>query len=536
MSGAGQMKPTNELSSNVAALKLKQQSRIHPRRGWIYQDEGTTLMNLPGNLMADQMNTKVECPGPMTSVADIVTALSTIEDLKGLTGDEFTWLATHGTERFAKDGDLIFSQDSPPENLIFILHGDIMVHRRTSSPVSVLIGQTGRITGKTPFSRIKAWNADGRSSGDTWILELHDRLFPELLTAIPSMTERVIRVLLDRNRKYTRAEEQIGKLAALNKLAANLAHELNNPASAASSGATRLLSAVQGPPQRARYRIGMALGTEDRLNAYLDWLSRLRSAVSHSRQAGSVIPSVDSASLEDSLMNWLEGKGFDEAWKLAPILAEANIPLPSLQELELLVPAHALGAALSDAAAVLESEASVVLVSEATDRIFRLVTAVKDYSYMDREPIQDVNVAESLDTVLHLFQPGLAGIRVTRFYSPDLPLLKAFGSELNQAWAALIENSLDAMGGSGTLALSAKLQEKTILVEIADTGPGIPPEYAERVFEPFFTTKPFGKGLGLGLDTVQRVIQKHFGAVAFDSKPNKTTFYVRLPLDRAEVY
>jgi signal transduction histidine kinase len=138
--------------------------------------------------------------------------------------------------------------------------------------------------------------------------------------------------------------------------------------------------------------------------------------------------------------------------------------------------------------------------------------------------------------VLHLFQPRLAGVTVKRFFSPDVPSIKAFGSELNQAWAALIENALDAMGDKGTLTLSAKLQEKTILVEIADTGRGIPPECADRVFEPFFTTKPFGTGLGLGLDTVQRVIQKHFGAVAFDSRPQKTSFYVRLPLDRAQVY
>ena len=431
-------------------------------------------MNLPSSLVADPKKSKVERPDHATPIAEIVAALSTIEDLKGLTPEEFTWLAIHGTERFAKDGDLIFSQGTPPEHLMFILYGDVMVHRHTASPVSVLIGQTGRITGKTPFSRIKAWNADGRSRGDTWFLELHDSRFPELLTAIPSMTERIVRVLIDRNRQYTRAEEQIGKLAALNKLAANLAHELNNPASAAKSAASRLLSAVESPPERARYQVGMVLGTEERLNAYLDWLSRLRSAVSHSRQAGSGNGSVDTTSLEDSLMNWLEGKGFAEAWKLAPILAEADIQPSSLQELELLVPAHTLCVAFSDALAALESDASVLLVSEATDRIFRLVTAVKDYSYMDREPIQDVNVAESLDTVLHLFQPRLAGITVRRFYSPDVPLLKAFGSELNQAWAALIENSLDAMGDSGTLTLSAKLQEKTILVEIADTGQGIP--------------------------------------------------------------
>jgi signal transduction histidine kinase len=258
--------------------------------------------------------------------------------------------------------------------------------------------------------------------------------------------------------------------------------------------------------------------------------------VSRARQTANGNPSVDNASLEDSLINWLEEKGFDEAWKLAPRLAEANIQLSSLQEIERLVPEDKLCAAMSDAMAALEREASLLLVSEAVDRIFRLVTAVKDYSYMDRQAVQDVNIAESLDTVLHLFQPRLIGITVRRCYSPDVPLLQAFGSELNQAWAALIENSLDAMGDSGTLTLSARLQGKTILVEITDTGHGIPPEFANHVFEPFFTTKPFGKGLGLGLDTVQRVIQKHFGAVAFDSKPRETTFHVRLPLDRSEVY
>ena len=496
-------------------------------------NEGT-VMNLPSDPMAERRQSEVERPDHARPIADIVAALSTIENLKGLTEEEFTWLATHGTERFGKDGDLIFSQGTPPEHLMFILHGDVLVRRHSSSPVSILIGQTGRITGKTPFSRIKAWTADGRSSGDTWILELHDSHFPELLTAIPSMTQRVVRVLLDRNREYTRAEEQIGKLAALNKLAANLAHELNNPASAAKSAASHLLSAAEGPPERAAYRIGMALGTDDRLEAYLEWLSRLRSAVSHGRQ--SAHPSLDTASLEDSLNNWLDEKGFAEAWKLAPMLAEANIQVSSLEELERLVPADKLCVAMSDAMAALEREASALLVSEAADRIFRLVTAVKDYSYMDRQPVQDVNVAESLETVLQIFQPRLAGITVRRFYSPDVPLLQAFGSELNQAWAALIENSLDAMGDSGTLTLSARLQGKTILVEITDTGHGIPKECADRVFEPFFTTKPFGKGLGLGLDTVQRVVQKHFGAVAFDSKPQETTFHVRLPLDRAEVY
>jgi signal transduction histidine kinase len=486
--------------------------------------------------MAEPMIPGIECLVDNRRITEIVTALRTIKDLKGLTEDEFAWLATHGTERLCNDGDLIFSQDTPPHHLMFILSGDVLVHRHSSSPVSVLIGQTGRITGKTPFSRIQAWNADGRSSGKTWILELHDSHFPELLNAIPSVTERIVRVLLDRNREYTRAEEQIGKLAALNKLAANLAHELNNPASAAKSASSHLLSTAESDREHIRYRLGIALGTDESLDAYLDWLSKLRSAVSLSRHTAWDGVPIGSSSLEDSLMDWLESRGVADAWKLAPLLAECNIPLSTLQELERLVPPHLLSLAISDVHVALTSYTAILSLTDAVDRIFRLVTAVKDYSYMDRQPIQDVNIAESLETVLKLFQPGLAGITVRRFYSPDVPLLTAFGSELNQVWAALIENSLDAMAGSGTLILSTRLQGRTILVEISDTGQGIATEHANRVFEPFFTTKPFGTGLGLGLDTVQRVIQKHFGAVAFDSQPNRTTFHVRLPLDHSEVY
>jgi CRP-like cAMP-binding protein len=162
-------------------------------------------MDLLAKSTVAQVNPGPEPPERAGRIPAIVAALETIEKLEGLTEGEFTWLALHGTERFGKDGDLVFSQASPPDHLIFILHGDVLVHRHSSSPVSVMIPQAGRITGKAPFARIKAWNADGRSSGDTWILALPDSLFPELLTAIPSMTRRIVQLLLDRNREYTRA-------------------------------------------------------------------------------------------------------------------------------------------------------------------------------------------------------------------------------------------------------------------------------------------------------------------------------------------
>jgi signal transduction histidine kinase len=462
-----------------------------------------------------------------------IAALHSIEELKGLTEEELRWIADASTERSVQDGELIFSQGAPPHHLIFVLAGEVVIKRHTSSPVSVLTGRTGRITGKTPFSRIRAWNADGRASGNVWLLELHESQFPALLTAIPSMTERMVRVLIDRNREYTRAEEQIGKLSALSKLAGNLAHELNNPASAAHSAADALRQYSKLARNDVRYQIGLKLSDQTALDRYIEGVDAIRSGVASSARASS---SLLAGELDEALSDWLEGKGFEEAWKLAPILAEAEVSIPQLQEFLAPVPPQLQPLALRDLLATVSQDAAIGSVIRASERIFQIVAAVKDYSYMDRQPLQEVDIASALDNVLTMFQPRLKNVAVKKNIIPGPPKLQGFGSELNQAFSALIENSLDAMGDKGSLTLSVKLQGGTLLIEIEDDGPGIPQEIQDHIFEPFFTTKPFGGGLGLGLDTVQRIVAKHFGAVAFYTSTRGTTFHVRLPIDRAGIY
>jgi signal transduction histidine kinase len=462
-----------------------------------------------------------------------IAALHSIEELAGLTSEDLRWIADASTERFVQDGELIFSQGAPPHHLIFVLAGEVVIKRHTSSPVSVLTGRTGRITGKTPFSRIRAWNADGRAAGNVWLLELHESRFPALLAAIPSMTERMVRVLIDRNREYTRAEEQIGKLSALSKLAGNLAHELNNPASAARSAALALSQNLNLVKNDVRYQLGLKLQGRAALDLYLEGLDTIRAKVGSGPRTNT---SILASELEEALCDWLNGKGFEEAWKLAPILAEAEVSLPQLQNFLAPVPLELHPIALRDLLETASRDAAIASVIEASERIFRIVAAVKDYSYMDRQPLQEVDIPRALDNVLAMFQPRLKDVIIKKNIAPELPLFQGFGSELNQAFSSLIENGLDAMGNKGTLTLSVKLQGKTFLIEIEDDGPGIPKEYQDRVFEPFFTTKPFGKGLGLGLDTVQRVVAKHFGAVAFDTSDQGTSFHIRLPLDRVEFY
>lgn len=463
----------------------------------------------------------------------VVAALKTIQELDGLALGEFEWIAHAGVERAVQDGELIFSQGAPPNHLMFVLSGEVTIKRRTSSPVTVFSGRTGRITGKTPFSRISAWSADGRASGDVWLLEIQESRFPELLSAIPSMTERIVRVLLDRNREYAKAEEQIGKLAALSKLAGNLAHELNNPASAARSAALALRQGTEFPEKDARYQLALQLANKSVLDSYITGLNAIRTRIASSTQA---VSSLVAGDLEELLRDRLENEGFGEAWKLAPILAESGVSMVGLQEFLATVPNQLRVLALRDLLATVSQDAAIASVSRASERIFQIVTAVKDYSYMDREQLQEINVAHALDDVLMMFEPRLKSVVVRKDIPAGLPLLKGYGSELNQAFSALVENSLDAMRDSGVLTLSVNQHGETILIDIEDNGRVIPNEIRDRVFEPFFTTKPLGEGLGLGLDTVQRVVSKHFGAVAFDTSPEGTVFHVRLPIDRVGIY
>jgi len=329
-----------------------------------------------------------------------IAALRSIEELNGLTDEELRWIANAGTERSVQDGELIFSQGAPPCHLLFILKGEIAIKRHTSSPVTVFTGRSGRITGKTPFSRIGQWNADGRAAGNVWLLEIHEDQFPALLTAIPSMTERVVRVLIDRNREYTKAEEQIGKLAALSKLAGNLAHELNNPASAARSAALNLSQNHELAKNDARYQFSLKLQNQAALDRFILELDALRlriRSVSHAKK------STPPGELEDVLSDWLRGKGLQEAWKLAPILAEAEVSIPELQEFLAAVPSQLQPLALHDLLQTVMQDAAIASVFQASERIFRIVAAVKDYSYLDRQPLQRVDIAKALDNVLMMF-------------------------------------------------------------------------------------------------------------------------------------
>jgi signal transduction histidine kinase len=475
-------------------------------------------------------------PATPTPCAEIVAALKTIAQLEGLSDEEYLWLAQHGRERVGESGSLIFREGEPACNLNFILKGEIHVRRKHGGPMAFFIGRAGQMTGKLPFSRMKGYGGDGYTNGPVWVLDICEDLFPEMLVAIPSMGQRSVSALLDRVREVTRMEQQAEKLAALGKLAANLAHELNNPASAAQRSAASLFTELRAYGDR-KYKLGtMSLTAEDSAKLQA-WTMRTRESMCQWRP----IPAepagpLAAADREAEVAAWMEAHGVAEAWAIAPMLAEAGLQMKDLEEFAAEFPPEVLSAAMATFASALRVERMAETIVGSTVRIFDLISAIKDYSYMDQAPIQDVDLAQSLERTISMFSSRLSNVTIKTDFDPGLPPISAYGSELNQVWTALIENALDAMPEGGTLHLKTKLAGLMAVVEVWDTGTGIAPELQSRVFEPFFSTKAPGRGLGLGLDTAHRIVSKHSGFLTVESKPGETCFQVRLPLDQAQAY
>jgi signal transduction histidine kinase len=477
-----------------------------------------------------------DAPAVPTPLAEIITALRTVNALDGFTEEEYAWLATHGRERVGEDRALLFRENEPAVDMNIILRGEVQVRRRHSGPIALFIGRASQLTGMLPFSRMKGYGGDGYAVGSVWALDISQALFPDMLAAIPSMAQRCVSLMMDRVREITRMEQQAEKLAALGKLAANLAHELNNPASAAQRSAASLFRELREYGNQ-KYQLGKLSLTTEQTDNYLKWVQNARDRIeAYSASAQALQSPLAATDREEILMRWLTEHNVPEPWTIAPALSETSLAIDLLDDLAAITNSETLPVAIATVASALRVERMAETVVDSTVRIFDLISAIKDYSYMDQAPIQDVDLAQSLENTLVMFNSRLKNVSVELEFDPELPPVSAYGSELNQVWTSLIENALEAMHDRGTLRLTTHLSGQLALVEVWDSGPGIDPSIRSRIFEPFFTTKAPGRGLGLGLDTVQRIVSKHSGFVTVESKPGATCLQIRLPLERAEAY
>ncbi len=491
----------------------------------------------------------VTTPATPTPVEEIAAAIENIGPLHGLPLEDRLWLARHGKEFVANPGDILFEEGSPAEHMVLILRGEIHVRRQHGGPMALFIGRSGQMTGVLPFSRMKSYGGQGFAVSPVWTLLIHRSLFPEMLAAIPSMAQRVVSTLLDRVREVTRIEQQAEKLAALGQLAGNLAHELNNPASAAQRAAASLLAALRAN-RGNRFKLVNLHLTPEQIATIEAWEEKNFRRTGESLDTAAEADALGFIRREESIRAWVTDIGCTGAWEIAAQLAEQGMSTTDLDELRGFLTADEICISLPFFARYLRSSRAAETIVNSTARIFDLIGAVKDYSNMDRAPILEVDVPAGLDATLQMLRSRMQNVEIERDYQPGLPRISAYGGELNQVWTALIENALDALGDPGPrrqvsvagvanqsrLRVACKLEGGMLLVEIWDTGPGIPPELQERIFEPFFTTKAPGKGLGLGLDNAMRIVRKHRGHLSVKSEPGSTCFRVRLPLDQLQAY
>ena len=461
-----------------------------------------------------------------------VDALRRVGVFADLPEDQLKWFASNSVERRFAAGDVLFARGDKPDWMSIYLEGEAQaVTDDSMSDGWVYVMRAGdpltEVSGALPYSRMTEYAAMGRAVLPTRVLLFPSALFPQMLERMPVLGKRLVGVMSDRVREATRLDVQEDKLMALGKLSAGLAHELNNPAAAARRAADELLEALEELRAADLRLCRHDISAEQR--AFINEFEQRAIARQEDAQPPSALEQSDR---EDALALWLEDRGVREGWSVAPHLVEAGVDVEALGPVAAHVGEEALADVLARVAAQLRTARLVRDIKAGTTRISELVGAIKEYSYMDQAPVQEIDLHKGLDNTLLILKHKLKkkNIEVVRDYAEDLPRVTAFGSELNQVWTNLIDNAIDAMPDGGRLKVRTKREPADVMVEVRDNGPGIPPEVRARIFEPFFTTKPVGEGTGLGLDTSMRIVRKHRGNLRFESRPGDTCFQVRLPL------
>ncbi len=445
-----------------------------------------------------------------------------------LPADQIEWFLSQSKEVRLAAGETYVRQGDPPEAMFVLLEGEFEWRGDFNGETVVMQGKTGEVTGALPFSRMKQFMVTGRAVSAGRILCFPSSLFPELIQKMPELVKRLVGVMTDRVREATRLEQQRDRLASLGKLSAGLAHELNNPAAAAKRAAAQLRDTLHRIKEAS-----LQLGRRELTATQKAEIEKLESSFT---QNDSPPPDTLTISdLEDQIDSLLRSHGQNDLWLLSAELAQRGIKPAALESLFGNLDAGTARAALVRIAASVEIASLLKEIENSTSRISELVRAIKEYTYMDQSPVQNIDVVKSLETTLTILNHKIKrGVNVQRDYQPVPFLVNSFGSELNQVWTNLIDNAIDAMGGKGDLRVRTYRDDGCVVVEIGDNGPGISPEIRAHIFEPFFTTKGVGEGTGLGLDTVQRIVRKHKGNIQVNSKPGDTRFQIWLPLADAK--
>jgi signal transduction histidine kinase len=449
--------------------------------------------------------------------------LRRIAAFSDLPDDQIEWFLSHVQEVSVQAGEAFLRQGDPADWMVIFLEGSFQWRGEFGGDNVSIPAQAGDISGVFPFSRMTRFTVTGRAVTDGFLLKFPVTLFPELIRKMPELTTRLVAMMSDRIREGTRIEQHRDRLVSLGKLSAGLAHELNNPASAAKR-ATDQMRGTLAKMRSANSELWRGpLDNSDK--------DRIEDVEASLLQSGTrLVDGLALSDLEEKLGSILQSYGHVTSWELSGSLARGGMPADTLISLLTQLDPKTAPAALERIAASAQMSTLLSTIESSITGISNLVRTVKDYTNMDQGPLQNVDVARSLETTLgtlaHILKPG---ITVDRAYQPIPLLVNTAGTELNQVWTNIIENAIDAMVGQGELRIRTFREDDYIVVEIGDSGHGIPPEIKPYIFDPFFTTKGVGEGTGLGLNTAQTIVKKLGGNIQVTSEPGDTRFQVWLP-------
>ena len=455
---------------------------------------------------------------------DEIRALSLFD---GLADDQLAELVEGSTEVRFESGAVLFCEGKHADFWWVLIDGAIDLVRH--------IGREDTVVGKMDVpgrwaGGFRAWDehgvylATGRGAADGRVLRVPAEVLRERFSAWFPFGRHLIEGLYHTARSIESTARQRQSLITLGTLAAGLAHEINNPAAAA----TRAVDALETACQTLLSSLGRLAQGEISARQFTA-LDALRREI---EPQAVVLDPLALADHEEALASWLSSHGVVCEWMIAPPLAAAGVDVAWCERVALVLEGPALGPGLEWVASTLSAATLLSELKDSSRRISDLVAAIKSYSQMDRASMQHIDVTDGLESTLVMLGYKLRdGVTVVRDYGAHVPRIEAHPGELNQVWTNLIDNAIDAMAGKGTLRLSTRAEGNDVFVEVGDTGPGMPPQVAARAFEAFYTTKDVGKGTGLGLDIARRIIvERHGGTITIDSGPGKTVLRVRIPV------
>jgi signal transduction histidine kinase len=450
---------------------------------------------------------------------------------------EHEWLAAHGERRTLELGSVVNAQGELVTSMYVVFSGRVTIRSDRGAGAHVIYQwRAGDVGGALPFSRGGRPPSDAIAEEVADVLAVPQEHFPELIRECPAVTATLVHRMLDRARQFNTVDLRDEKLVSLGKLAAGMAHELNNPASAAVRSAKLLVDGLREAELAASAMVAARL-SDDQLAAITkvreSCASRPAAQVSGDgapRRTSRAISAIARADREEELGDWLAARGVSD--ELAGPLMETGVTITALDELATHVSGEALTASLRWLAAGCLTRLIASELETSATRIYDLVNSIKGFTYMDQAPTPvPIDIRGGINDTLTVLggKARKKNAEITVELADDLPRAHGVGAELNQVWMNLIDNAVDAIDDGGHIVVSANHELNHVVVRVVDDGAGIPPEIAGRVFDPFFTTKPVGKGTGMGLDTVRRIIQRHEGTVDVESAAGRTVFRVSLP-------